>query len=107
MPPLQQAIAEIPQCPQSASQNPGSSSNRNASLGSREGENQIAGMGGSGKRVSYMSPIPAQSTSVGQQSIASKEQSTRSPLQYPSSSEGDEITLSGGGGGEVGYGNYE
>ena len=32
MPPLQQATAEIPQCPQSPSQNPGSSSNRNASL---------------------------------------------------------------------------
>ena len=80
---------------QSLSQNQNSIGNQNASVGSREGENQIAGTGGSGKRVSHMSPIPAQSTLVGQQSIASNGQATQSPSQDSSSSEGDETTLSG------------
>ena len=96
MPPLQHAIAGTPQRPQFPSQNPTSSGNQNASLGRRERENLMAGTGGSGKRVSHMSPTPGQSTLGGLQSIVSSEQPTESPLQDSSSSEGDETTLSGG-----------
>ena len=96
MPPPQQAIADIPQRPQFPLQNPKSAGSRNASLGGREGENQIAGTGGSGKRWSHMSPTPAQSTLVGLQSIDDNGQATRSPSQASNSSEGDETTLSGG-----------
>ena len=94
MRPLQQTTAVNPQQPQFPSRNPASPGNQNASQEGMEGENQMVGTGGSGKRASHIAPTPGQSMPVGLQSIAVTEQSTQSPLQNLRSSEEEEMLSS-------------